>query len=148
MSDQSTGSAPPTPQSSSDRRAWLILACWVAGVLLMVTVFFVWPAWMKTFDKTHREFVSCTVRSAEPYGGSTTTRTGIGSPFSYIRVDTKECGTLILQGVEKSDRARVAGDLVRNGRYEFEVGQGSYSSKWALRLFNRYPSAFEYKSTE
>lgn len=118
------------------------------GVLILVTiavVCFAWPAWMNTFDEEHRVTLRCEVDGASTYAGSTSSRAGIGAPFSYIRVDTKNCGTLVLDGVARSERKAVAAVMSRGGEYEFQVGQGSYWSRNALAIIHRYPTAYSYR---
>lgn len=100
---------------------------------------------MSAYDETHRRSMSCSVSSAEVYAGSTVSRTGLGAPFSYVKVETRDCGVLILQGVRKSSQERVAQDLSRGGEFRFSVGASSWWFRGALQVINRYPTAFEYK---
>jgi len=72
---------------------------------------------MSAYDETHRKTMACSVSSAEVYAGSTMSRTGLGVPFSYLKVDTQNCGVLILQGVRKSSQERVARDLSGGGTF-------------------------------
>lgn len=57
--------------SSSARFRWIrpIIGLFVIGFVL--TVGFVWPAWMNTYDAKHRISLDCTVAAAEKYSGST-----------------------------------------------------------------------------
>lgn len=131
---------------SANRRAWVILAMWVFGVLVSLTVLLVWPKAMSSYDEGHRRALQCEVESAEKYSGSTSSRTGLGAPFSYIRIDTKSCGTLVLQGVPTSKQQAVATELNQGGKFEFSVGASSYWFRDSLKLINRFPTAFDYKS--
>lgn len=132
----------------TNRRAWVILAVWVFGVIVSLTVLLVWPQAMSSYDGGHRRALQCQVESAEEYSGSTSSRTGLGEPFSYIRVDTKICGTLVLQGVPTGKQQAVAAELNQGGTFEFSVGASSYWFRSALKLINRFPTAFDYKSIE
>lgn len=129
----------------TNRRAWVILAVWVFGVLVSLTVLLVWPNAMSSYDEGHRRALQCQVESAEEYSGSTSSRTGLGAPFSYVRVDTKNCGTLVLQEVPTERQQAVAAELNDGGNFEFSVGASSYWFRSVLKLINRYPTAFEYK---
>jgi len=89
--------------------------------------------------------LDCDVRKAERYSGSTVSRTGLGAPFSYVRIDTDDCGTLVLQGVRKADQGKVADQLQEGGHFSIEVGASSYWFRDTLKLINRYPTAFSYR---
>ncbi len=130
----------------ANRRAWVILAIWVIGVLVSLSVLLVWPNAMSSYDEAHRRALQCQVESAEEYSGSTSSRTGMGAPFSYIRIDTKSCGTLVLQGVPTGKQQAVAAELNQGGTFEFSVGVSSYWFRSVLKLVNRFPTAFDYKS--
>lgn len=134
--------------AKGSRRQWIILGVWAFGVLLSLTVLLIWPYAMSSYDRDHRRELHCQVTGAEEYSGSTVSRTGLGSPFSYLRVNTANCGTLILQGVAEDEQGAVAEELQRGDWFEFSVGASSYWFRDALRLINRYPSAFAYESLE
>jgi hypothetical protein len=108
-------------------------------------ILLVWPYWMSAYDETHRRAVACDVSDAEVYAGSAVSRTGLGAPFSYVKVETRDCGVLILQGVKKTVQERVARDLATGGETRFSVGKGSWWFRSALNLINRYPTAFDYE---
>ncbi|MCS6561829.1 MULTISPECIES: hypothetical protein [Curtobacterium] len=137
--------AAPKPPKKGNRRAWVILAVWAFGVVVSLVVLLVWPYWMSAYDETHRRTISCSVSSTEVYAGSTVSRTGLGAPFSYVKVETRDCGVFILQGVRKSSQERVARDLSGGGTFQFSVGASSWWFRDALQVINRYPTAFEYK---
>ncbi|WP_412147447.1 hypothetical protein [Curtobacterium flaccumfaciens] len=142
MSEQT---AAPKPPKKGNRRAWIILAVWAFGVVVSLVVLLVWPYWMSAYDETHRKTMACSVSSAEVYAGSTVSRTGLGVPFSYLKVDTQNCGVLILQGVRKSSQERVARDLSRGRTFQFSLGASSWWFRGALQVMNGYPKSFEYK---
>lgn len=137
--------AAPEPPKKGNRRAWIVLAVWAFDVVVSLVVLLVWPYWMSAYDETHRKTMPCSVYSAEIYAGSTVSRTGLGAPFSYVKVETEDCGVLILQGVRKSSQERVARDLSGGGTFQFSVGASSWWFRGALQMINRYPTAFEYK---
>lgn len=132
---------------NTNRRAWVILIVWVLGVLVSLALLLVWPYAMSSYDEGHKRALQCHVESAEKYSGSTSSRTGLEAPVSYIRVDTENCGTLVLQRVP-TDRQQlaVAAELDEGGRFEFNVGASSYWFRDSLKLINRFPTAFDYKS--
>lgn len=138
-------SAAPEPRKKGNRNAWIILGVWAFGVVVSLVVLLVWPYWMSAYDETHRRTMSCSVSDAEVYAGSTVSRTGLGAPFSYVKVETRDCGVLILQGVKKSSQERVARDLSGGGTVQFSVGASSWWFRGVLQVINRYPSAFEYE---
>jgi hypothetical protein len=127
------------------RRAWVALGIWAAGVLFSIVVLLVWPYGMSAYDDGHRRELSCDVSGAERYAGSTVSRTGLGAPFSYVKVDTTDCGILILQGVPKANQQAVASKISGAGKVRFEVGESSYWFRGALQVINRYPTAFGYR---
>jgi hypothetical protein len=137
--------AAPEPPKKGNRRAWIILGVWAFGVVVSLVVLLVWPYWMSAYDETHRKTMPCSVSSAEVYAGSTVSRTGLGAPFSYVKVETEDCGVLILQGVRKSSQEHVARDLTGGETFQFSVGASSWWFRGALQVINRYPTAFEYK---
>ena len=128
----------------SNRRAWAVLSTWAGGVVFALVVLLVWPYGMSAYDESHRRQMECDVSAAEEYAGSTVSRTGLGAPFSYVKVDTKNCGVLILQGVKKKAQQSVAERLSKSCKVTFEVGESSYWFRGALRVINRYPTAFAY----
>lgn len=137
--------ATPATQAKGNRRAWVILAVWAFGVVASLVILLVWPNWMSAYDESHRRTMACDVSDAQVYAGSTVSRTGLGAPFSYVKVETRDCGALILQGVKKTVQEQVARDLANGGETRFSVGEGSWWFRSALHVINRYPTAFDYE---
>jgi hypothetical protein len=135
----------PISRKKGSREAGVILAVWVFGVVASIVVLLVWPNWMSAYDETHRKTMACDVTDAEVYADSTVSRTGLGSPFSYVKVETRDCGVLILQGVKKTAQEQVARDLATGAVAQFSVGGGSWWFRSALHVINRYPPAFDYE---
>lgn len=135
----------PNPTKEGGRKPWVILAVWVFGVVASLMILLVWPNWMSAYDESHRRTMACDVSDAQVYAGSTVSRTGLGAPFSYVKVETRDCGVLILQGVKKTVQEQVARDLATGGETRFSVGEGSWWFRSALHVINRYPTAFDYE---
>ncbi|MET3635616.1 MULTISPECIES: hypothetical protein [Curtobacterium] len=89
------------------------------------------PLALVAYDKSHLISIDCTVTSAESAVGSTRSSKGIGSSMNQVFIKTN-CGEFVLgAGVTTVNRAEIANELDRGGRYEFDIGGGS----WRLRSF-------------
>jgi hypothetical protein len=96
--------------------AFLILAGVIAGG----------PLW-HSYDKSHMISITCTVESAQGEIGSSTSGKGIGSSRDQVKIDTGDCGPLILrQGVTSANKESLAEKFDRGERYRFEIGEASY----------------------
>jgi len=128
------------------RGRWFRYFAALTVLLLIVLAVFVVPAILNSYDRVHREWISCTVADAVAGNGSNVSRTGIGGSQAEIEISTKECGSLLLrQGVTESNSRRLVETLKQSKRFQIEVGSGYYSIRKALALMNRLPSAYRFR---
>lgn len=121
-----------------------------ALVLLALVVLFalVGPFSLSRYDAAHPVNIECSVSSAEDRTGSSVARTGLGRSFTEVKVQTSDCGKILLrEGESEVSATEVARRLNVGGKYEFVVGGGSYQLRSLLSAIGRDVTATEYKKT-
>ena len=83
------------------------------------------------YDKSHEITVRCEVLSAEVSSSSSRSLRGVGSSSTLVAIETENCGRLLQSEGVYRENASIIVDELKQGTYDFEVGE----SGWALRGF-------------
>ena len=150
-----TGVAPPqrkreqlTPRQRTARRVVSVVTLIVlvgSGVLFGLV-----PFASSVHDSTHRTTLTCDVQSAR---GSERSghrpRRGASSWDRAVVVETRDCGQLVLRGVDPDDYLDVAADIdARPGEYRIEVGESDWALRGLWRFFRSSPGIAAYERVE
>lgn len=134
-----------TATGRAPRRAVVRFVVAIGVVVVIIVAGLVAPAALRSYDLDHRITIHCDVIAAEGITRGHANR-GIGGPDPRVVISTEDCGELVLwKGVTQDDDQSIAARIDAPGRYDIEVGAGTWHFRGVLRAIGRSPSAFGFE---
>lgn len=115
-----------------------IFGAWCVGVVLVVTLIFIAPVTLKAYDASHPVTVKCLVSDVAPGSGSSRSVRGVGATVNEVRLDSPNCGVVVIRrGVSAESAPRIAAEIRPGRTHDFVIGAASYRFRDQLRSINQ-----------